>query len=475
MVVKAQCTNTHRTEPVGAQCVDCRSDEGAVAILCKTHFICPSCLEGRALNQRENVLKCTECLATTTKQKSAQVSSTLSFKDALLKPKTKVPSTMTTPPPTKQTEKKLSKERCWIFVHDSNIWITAKRLQGQRKKFKTSEDHRVRIDMGKLGDVLADGRTIVEGTLYGSEPPYIDTVWKKIEEKKWKVEKFNRDEVSGKELVHTQLVADVVEVALTTPEEQRSTIILVTGDANIVPAIEEILDNDDRWKIEIYMWKSAIARKLYQTEAKYDGRLIIKQLDDNIDHVTFTSMEFNTSDQEFSTTVRDNGVVFVMESDAFPNQAPTLDWVRKLEDLAKWPFQYYWLKEEGGKKTNNLVVVFRRDKKSGESFDIASFLKKLVTTSQSATQHPYRIPKVSRAITFKEFEKEKEELKTETEEETKLQYYFEQIGVFTIEQIFQGFHNNCVHVIEKYKPESVYSAMVPLLDWIYKYPSAQFP
>ena len=44
----------------------------------------------------------------------------------------------------------------WIFVDDSNIWITAKKLAA--KKMKTKEDHRVRIDVGRLTDVVAKRR-----------------------------------------------------------------------------------------------------------------------------------------------------------------------------------------------------------------------------------------------------------------------------------------------------------------------------
>ena len=91
----------------------------------------------------------------------------------------------------------------------------------------------------------------------------------------WKVEKRQRDEISGKEKVHTKLVADVVEVAFKTPIEDRSTIILVTGDADIIPAIEVIFDNDKYWKIEVYMWNQAISRKFNPTRDKYAGRLKI--------------------------------------------------------------------------------------------------------------------------------------------------------------------------------------------------------
>ena len=406
----------------------------------------------------------------TPKRKSSQATLKYSFKDALLKPREKASSTTTvTPPKAGLATADSSKERCWIFVYDSNIWIVAKKLQSRLKKFKTGEDHRVRIDMGKLGDVLANGRTIVKGTLYGSEPPRIDTVWKKIEERGWKVEKRQRDEISGKEKVHTKLVTDVVEVAFKTPDNEKSTIILVTGDADIIPAIEVIFDNDKYWKIEVYMWNQAISRKFNPTRDKYAGRLKIEKLDDYIDHVTFTSMKFNTSNQAFSTAIHENGVVFVMEPDAFPDHVPTYDWVRQLETIAKWPFQYYWLTENDESKTNNLVIVFRRDEKAGR-FNIAKFLKNLVPITHSTTQ-PYHIPMVQRAVPFEEFEEELSE--AGKEEETKPYFNFEQVGSFTREHVYQGFHNGLAYYIDSYKPGPVYHVVMPIIEWYYAFASLQ--
>ena len=45
------------------------------------------------------------------------------------------------------------KNLIWLFVDSSNIWIEAKRLLGEAKGF-TSEDPRVRIDVGKLSDLI---------------------------------------------------------------------------------------------------------------------------------------------------------------------------------------------------------------------------------------------------------------------------------------------------------------------------------
>ena len=138
----------------------------------------------------------------------------------------------------------------WIFVNDSNIWIEARKLQSKQKMFKTSEDHRVRMDMGKLADVLAKGRPIHQGILYGSEPPSIDSVWEKIHEQGWKVNLTQSTAKRGQ--LSTRIVVDVVALAEKTPPEERSSIILVTGDASIIPAIEKVVEIEG-WNVEVYM------------------------------------------------------------------------------------------------------------------------------------------------------------------------------------------------------------------------------
>ena len=238
----------------------------------------------------------------------------------------------------------------------------------------------------------------------------------------------------------------------------------MTGDADIIPAIEVIFDNDKYWKIEVYMWNQAISRKFNPTKGKYAGRLKIEKFDDYIDHVTFTSMKFDTSNPAFSTAIHENGVVFVMEPGAFPDHVPTYEWVRQLETIAKWPFQYYWLTENDHKTNNYLVIVFRRDEKAGQ-LNIAKFLKNLVPIAHSTTQ-PYRVPMVQRAVPFKEFEKELKEARAgkDSEEETKPYFNFEQIGSFTRDHVYEGFHNGLAYYIDSYKPGPVYHVVMPIVE-----------
>jgi len=70
----------------------------------------------------------------------------------------------------------LTDEHVFIYVDDSNMWIAAKKLAALKSKLKCVEDPRLRLDIGKVTDVVAMGRDVAWGTLYGSEPPPIDTV-----------------------------------------------------------------------------------------------------------------------------------------------------------------------------------------------------------------------------------------------------------------------------------------------------------
>ena len=140
------------------------------------------------------------------------------------------------------TEGLSSNPGVWVFVDDSNIWIAAKQLTSRVKHLKTSEDHRVRIDVGKLTTVVAAGRPVAQGFLYGSEPPPVDTVWEKIHSQHFEVNTYRKSQITRKEKqVDAQLVADITERAIITPEFERTTIIVISGDADVLPAVKKVL------------------------------------------------------------------------------------------------------------------------------------------------------------------------------------------------------------------------------------------
>ena len=377
-------------------CTDCSNPDSKIALECKKHVICTACLIIRGESCHLNVMKCGECV-----KKKESTPPPLSYRDVVVHQE----------PAIIQEEQKAAAEAStqeplpgiWIFVDDSNIWIEAKKLQSEKRHLKTKEDHRVRIDVGKLADAVADGRPIKKGLLYGSEPPPVDTVWEKIEKiENFSVRKNKRSQLTGKEKqVDTELVADITEIAIKTPEHERTTIILISGDADVIPGLEKIL-KENRWSVEIYMWRQAIAGSLRRFTAEHKERVKIKELDNYIDKITFTSMKFNISkkDKFLLQKVKEGGIVFTMENKAFKNRIPSYSWCNQLESLTQWPFQYYWF-ELRGQKTDHLVIVFRENE--GKKPDLTEFLKIIRNVDYCDAGKKYCLPCLQNVQTFLTF------------------------------------------------------------------------
>ena len=86
---------------------------------------------------------------------------------------------------------------------------------------------------------MANGRPVAQGFLYASEPPAVGNVWEKIKECGWKVpQPKKRSVLTGEEKgINAQLVTDIIEMACMTLEEQYITIVIISGDANVMPSV----------------------------------------------------------------------------------------------------------------------------------------------------------------------------------------------------------------------------------------------
>ena len=415
-------------------CFDCKKDcSSSNNLNCDKHKICQDCLIKRVQTRPEDITGCS-C-----KSKSREFNESYLFSEAV-QSKPAIKDKQETPDTKKDTSQFFdgNMPEIMIFVDNSNIWIEAKKLQSRKKGFKTSEDHRVRIDVGKLADAIAGDRP-AQGFLYGSEPPPVDTVWKNIKSKGWKVKTKQRSTVTGKEKeIDTQLVADITETAIKTPTHERTTIVLVSGDADVIPALEKVIQ-EERWKIEVYMWQQAIAKNLSRFALKHKERVEIKYLDNCLDKATFTSMRFPiASNINLKSRVKENGVVFSMEYGAFLNRIPDKAWCNRLENITQWPFQYYWFQIDK-KATNDLVIVFSADR-DGAKFDIAHFLATIQTRGADG-QGKYRQPKVEAVKTFVKFIEEK--FKHEPDEALKqFDVALEQPGVYDEEDVLAGHEND---------------------------------
>ena len=403
-------------------------------LLCNKHYICSEC----SVNRKPTGTLTMSCDICNSAAAASHTDHSYTYRDALLhEHQTTTHVQLTNPSKDEQQQSSIttvpkSIRGVWIFVNDSNIWIEAKKLQSKQKMFKTSEDHRVRMDMGKLADVLAKQRPIIEGNLYGSEPPSIDTVWKRIHEQGWNVHTTQRTSRGKEKQTTTTLVADIVALAETTVPERRSSIILVTGDASIIPAIEKIVEIEG-WSVEIYMWSHATSKQFHKLHSKYGSRVTVSSLDPYLNDITFTNMKFNYTNKNFLEVVKDSSLVFTVNADStsFPGYIPTDQWMTRLEETAERPCQYYWYHHPKIGQTSKLVIVFKRDSK-GTTFDVSSLLKKMTASNK------IQIPSVVRIQTFTDFETS-----------DRLDQFggdFEKIGIFNGNDVQDAFQRDSVYV-----------------------------
>ena len=361
-------------------CADCKINSGKAKLSCKKHSVCNDCLLQRVEKQPEEVLKCEACKPVLTPQSKQVVPSCL-YTDVVNKPidlssATKEVSCDKEPSILKADNPDPKLPGIYIFVDDSNIWIGAKKLHSRLKGYKTGEDHRVRIDMGKVAVVLANRRTIKQGILYGSEPPPNDTLWNKIREKGFQVKSEHRHVITGKEKkVDTGFVADITATAIRTPQDQRTTIIVVTGDADVIPAIKIVIE-EEHWKIEVYMWKQSLSQDLKNYATSHPKKVEVTPLDKYFNKIAFINTQFDKSNKEAFRRVKPFSVVLSMKAKAFKNHIPSEKWINKLESISRWPVQYYWFETEKQSPTDDLVITFKPDDSAGE-FDVAKFLSEV--------------------------------------------------------------------------------------------------
>jgi len=262
-------------------------------------------------------------------------------------------------------------EHVFIYVDDSNIWIEGKKLAAKQLNLKCVEDPRLRLDVGRVADVVANGREVAWGILYGSEPPPIDTVWEKIRERGWKVITSKRSRITNKEKqVDHQMVSDIATL-VSDRAVAKGKIAIVSGDADIIPAIKEGLSKN--WSFEIWMWEGGISNALKSLAEDYPESLNISPLDSRLEDISFTNFTF--SGNQFNPSLGSRSAVITNV-----NFNPDLAWQENLSKKLSWPFQFCWI---GSKSLGDpldyvdILLIFASGVKSKDDNDFGYHFEKI--------------------------------------------------------------------------------------------------
>ena len=284
----------------GKMCNDCQKGKtDIIRLKCKKHFICESCCDEREASPEftRKIRECQKCH----------------------------PEAFQTQPP-----------KVWIYVDDSNLWIQGKKAYAEAHNLLTSEDPRARFDIGQLNEVVAEGREVGGRTLYGSKPPPVDTVWAKMEEQGWNVKIEKKSYHTGKEKqVDSKLITDVASVV---NREKIGTVIIVAGDVDYKPPIEEALARG--WNVEVWSWERALSAAIRDHRSRGKG-LRVEYLNGHIPRIMFVNREFDPArfkEEGLLSRLNDSSILLTVSKKH--NDKSWKDFTDRLQEITNWPISY---------------------------------------------------------------------------------------------------------------------------------------
>ncbi|CAK7199211.1 hypothetical protein SEUCBS139899_001884 [Sporothrix eucalyptigena] len=178
-------------------------------------------------------------------------------------------------------------EECNFFIDDSNIWIEAQKFAALGHKHMPklvdgSHDPRLRIDVGRLVNVMLKQRVQGPSHFYGSRPSPNDAVWEAMEKYKFKTKIYDRsaagpgrgrgrekevDNSMGADMAQTstrlEVLADM-QPDIYASVKERTTFICISGDRDMMPPIKLGLEAGIR--VELWAWNSSVSRDYLQLQ-----------------------------------------------------------------------------------------------------------------------------------------------------------------------------------------------------------------
>ncbi|CAB5391512.1 unnamed protein product [Rhizophagus irregularis] len=192
-----------------------------------------------------------------------------------------------------------------VFVDNSNLYVEAKYVVGELEKIyewvKTIDEatkvekfrqvyymKHLQIDYGYLLKTILGERSMGSSpVIVGSRPPPDDTLWDEIKKLGYEATVYYRNLDNKEKRVDMKLGVSMVVQTLFKAKSP-GVLVLVAGDGDYEPALEEILKAG--WKVEIRFWASAISRHLKVPEITRNNielKTIFKPLDKEYQNFTF--------------------------------------------------------------------------------------------------------------------------------------------------------------------------------------------
>jgi uncharacterized LabA/DUF88 family protein len=165
----------------------------------------------------------------------------------------------------------------YIYVDNSNLYIEGRRVAAVASGLAGSIreamddgilDHGYTISFGKLHEFLTgnDPSKIKRAALFGSRPPPNDSIWRYAEKAGFELHLEDRNVMNKEKKIDTGIATLITKDAYKFGKPKEDTFVLVAGDADYVPTINEL--KADGYTVEVVFWGHA-ARELREVASKF--------------------------------------------------------------------------------------------------------------------------------------------------------------------------------------------------------------
>lgn len=146
----------------------------------------------------------------------------------------------------------MDKDKVFVFVDNSNIWIEGKKAVSSFEFPGLKTNDSIRIEYGKLVETVVGKRTLGQpSVVFGSRPPENDSLWRSIRENNCSVVLQDRNSRNKEKAVDVSISSSVTETIIL-HRDNPGTLVLVTGDSDFEPLIGTALKY--KWNVEVWFW-----------------------------------------------------------------------------------------------------------------------------------------------------------------------------------------------------------------------------
>ncbi|EPF7603113.1 TPA: NYN domain-containing protein [Vibrio cholerae] len=168
--------------------------------------------------------------------------------------------------------------KSYTYIDNSNVFIEAQRVSAVRKGMAPSIevamnerrcDFSYKLDYGKLYEYFCGENHSEIGCakLWGSPPPS-DSFWKMVEHKGFEVVTYDRNAAGKEKKVDVAIAHAITKDAYSQiiHDKQNSEIVLVAGDKDYVPVIDDL--KSEGFRVVVVFWDHA-AKELRDSASKF--------------------------------------------------------------------------------------------------------------------------------------------------------------------------------------------------------------